>query len=95
MARGVQVSCRRLLYEFHHAVLPVPIQGFGSYLQHGFYPDSGDQLRARHLPFRILLDLLLPRLRANLEEPFEQVSFHDKCEKVQPARTNRRNRQAT
>ena len=79
MARGVQVSCRRLLYELRDAVLPVPVQGFGSCLQHGFYPDSGDQLLARHLPFRLLPGLLLPRLHAKLEEPFEQVNLLQNC----------------
>jgi hypothetical protein len=67
MARGVQVSRRRLFRELGHSVLSLRDPRVGTSIGHALYANAGDQRRALHRPFRSLRDVLLSRVHSQVE----------------------------
>jgi hypothetical protein len=67
MARGVQVSRRRLFRELGHSVLSLRDPHVRTSIRHALYANAGDQRRALHRPFRSLRDVLLSRVHSQVE----------------------------
>ena len=67
MARGVQVSGRRLFRELGDSALSLRDPRVGTSIGYALYANAGDQRRALHRPFRSLRDVLLSRVHSQVE----------------------------
>src|SRR4030095_11387144 len=67
MARGVQVSGRRLFRELGVSALSLRDPRVGTSIGYALYANAGDQRRALHRPFRSLRDVLLSRVHSQVE----------------------------
>src|SRR4029453_17792508 len=67
MARGVQVSGRRLFRELGDSALSLRDPRVGTSIGYALYANAGDKRRALHRPFRSLRDVLLSRVHSQVE----------------------------